>query len=434
MWGRFKSGFFLICLPLLPLLARVAVEVYTQAPSAKNRNHVTAEVSAATESYRRELLMALDLYVRAERVLRSEQLSYVSYLGRTPDVFGALVHSYKIEVARATRHKLLVIATAEVGKTLISKTDGGISGDLARTAGDRISIDEAFRVNANFPLPAPEREYLHVVARSVLAKISANQFIIPDRTELNVLEGVFKNYFSYEIRPVSQGGRTLVAVGLTEPVKGDVVEMGPASNIFEWVFNHRSTSWVEQELHGRLQEIYWAERIFQEHTGSYASSLKDLLPEWEHLGVLASKFSPLSVELLQVDPTFGFHAEVAPVAVNGRAPSSSRAWTINGYGQVSEVAGDERVIDVFEQARKKIASLGNDASQGIEGSEGIERIEDVRSDRGEHLRKAPLKEIADSEPQHRLTQDLTNTTGGAEANSDDDRGRKPLLIDAVDGP
>src|SRR5581483_9744280 len=93
-----------------------------------------------------------------------------------------------------------------------------------------------------------------------------------------------------------------------------------------------------------LDKIYLAERIHQEHTGSYAPSFMDLIPNWNGLSELSQGLSPLVVQEFQLDPTFGFHAEVAQRRSVDREPGQSRgesdlkSWSVNGYGQISEIS------------------------------------------------------------------------------------------------
>lgn len=286
--------------------------------------------------------------------MRAENARYTKSLGRVPDVFGALTHYYRIEVARATQNQLLVVAVGEGRRNAVA--------EASALVGDRVAIDERFQVRTNFPLPHPPRDYLHTVARMVMNRIFANQFRMPKRSELELWEGVFKGYFRYEVKPVSNGGRTIVAVGLGAPVQDDIIEMQPGANVYEWVYNHRKSSWIENEIYGNLEKIYLAERIYQDHVGSYSPTLKGLLPIWNDLSTLTIDQSPLVIQEFQLDPTFGFHAEVAerssPGSASDRAPSSVRALSVNGYGQVSEVSSIENIVNQFEQARNKIFTHG----------------------------------------------------------------------------
>ncbi|MBI3544124.1 MAG: hypothetical protein HY075_12710 [Deltaproteobacteria bacterium] len=384
----------------------VATAASAELARPKTASAETFERGTATRAdpFRVELMMALDLFVRAERVLRSESSTYTRALGRVPDVLGSLTHYYKIDIARATRNQLLVVATGEARR--------GIASDAA-TVGDRIAIDESFRVKTNFPLPLPPRDYLHTLARNVMNRIYANQYRLPETQELDHWEGVFRGFFRYEVRPVSAGGRAIVAVGVRAPVKGDIVETPGSSDLFEWVYHHRNTAWAGREMQGHLESIFLAERIQQEHTGAFSRAYGELLTKWIGLTALSSEQSPVEVQDVQLDPTFGFHAEIGSrsPAANAEAVARSgpvQAWSINGYGQVSEVATIERIMSEFDTTRKKVEGHGGGELPGNAPTATI--------DLDNPLKLMPMSQAGALVP-------------GGEA----EKGRKPLLIDAVDG-
>ena len=426
MRGHLQAGFFLLFLPLFPLLVKFAAEASVAGTSrvvvTESRSVAVASEAPASE-FRIELMMGLDLLVRAERVLRAESSMYTRSVGRVPDVLGSLTHYYRIDIARATRNQLLVVATGEGRRTGVA--------DASVVVGDRVAIDENFRVNSNFPLPVPPRDYLHTLARTVMNHLYNNgQFKIPETPELDLMEGVFRGHFRYEVRPISAGGKTIVAVGLRGPVKGDVVEMQAEANLYAWVYNHRNTAWVEHELYGQLEKIYFAERINQEHTGTYSRTFHNLLSNWNGLVGLSSEQSPLVVEGFQLDPTFGFHAELAQ-----RGPAS-RSWSINGYGQVSEVATVERIVGQFEQARKEVATHGNGMGNGPGSAISAMGRADADGDSYHKMStefvpepENPLKDLGHSQAGTLLTVPSMSRSDKGDAET----GRKPLLIDAV-GP
>lgn len=381
MWGLFsgesnplstshRAALFFIILTIFPAFTKLAGTLSVGAGRITGQARVVNTAGTPAEApreanlsseFRVELLMALDLFVRAERVLRDESSAFTRSIGRIPDVLGSLTQYYKIEVARATRDQLLVIATGEGSKSL---------GESFPIIGDRLAIDGDFRINANFPIPDPSRDYLQTLARTVMNRIQSGHFRIPDRRELDAWEGIFRGYFRYEIRPTSVGGRTIVAIGTRTPLTGEVVEMQDGADLYEWVYRHRNSFWAERELYWHLETLYLAERINQEHMGSYASSMARLVPKWASLAALSGELSAAAIQELQLDPTFGFHAEVAPRApaslgtdrkddAAGTISNAVRAWSVNGYGQVSEVATVERLVDEFEMTRKKVESHGN---------------------------------------------------------------------------
>jgi hypothetical protein len=306
--------------------------------------------------------MALDLFVRAERAIRIEGGSFTRALGRVPDVLGALPLYYHIDVARVGRDQLLVVASGEVHRDMTMNAIPGI-------AGDRVAIDERFRVKANFPFPTPPRDYLHVLARNVMNRIVNEQLRVPSEAEISRWEGVFHGYFKYDVRTLSQGGKTVVATGVAAPVKGEVIDIGgegTSTNLYEWVYNHRHTIGLDRELLGGLEKIYLAERIYHEHTGVYAPTFQRLIPANNGLASYGTEGGPFAIQEFQIDPTFGFHAELAERAPD-REPAGStnaegsgipRAWSVNGYGQVSQVSSIEGLMQQFENTRDSVARHG----------------------------------------------------------------------------
>jgi hypothetical protein len=352
-YKNLQRAFLILVLPVLPLAMKLTVGA---SPLAVDRTS-----PAKTLEFRTELLMGLDLFVRAERALWSDSASFSRSLGHTPDVFGALTHYYRIEVEKASRQELLVLALAENRKSA--------SDEVAALIGDRVVIDEKFVVRANFPMPQAPRDYLHTLAQSVMNHISLNSMRIPNRAELDLLEGVFRRNFRYEVRTLSQGGKTLVALGLEAPVAGDVVEMKSDANLYSWVYEHRAHSFTERELRGHLEDIYLTQRIFQEHTGSYATTFKELVPALNRLSALDSESALYSVQEFQPDPTFGFQAEVGLKQL-GREPSSnSKALAVNGYGQFSEVSSIEGIVSQFEKNRRKMS--GENSAVLMNSPEGV---------------------------------------------------------------
>lgn len=399
---QFSTAIFLLLLPLLPILAKGAVDFW----AGGLRPALAPVAPDKTAALRQELVLGLDLFVRAERALRAEGGSYTRAVGRVPDVLGWLTHYYRIEVVRASRNELLVVA---VGEGRRAGNDGG-----SPVIGDRVAIDDAFRVNANFPLPPPPRDYLLAVARMVLGSIARNGDLrLPEQSEQDLLEGVYHGYFRYESRPVSAGGRTFVAVGLQDPVRGDLVESAPAArddyykdaSPFAWVYEHRRARWADEELHGTLEKIYLAEKIYAEHVGTYADQLEKLLPMWNGLTSLKPEASVLELQDFRLDPTLGFEAELSRRDDSERA--QGRSWVVNGYGQISEVDTVDHIIDQFDQAQRSVAAFQAGGAGQAEAEEELKKMQDWQA--GQFV---PPEEPS---PLDRATEEA----------------RKPLLIDAV---
>src|SRR5690242_6551845 len=127
MRGRWLAGVFLLLfIPLLPFLLKSVTNASFQAPNHCTQTEVdnpapgclsTSTIAGHAEEFRVELLMSLDLFVRAQRALRGETGAFTRSVGRMPDVFGALTHYYRVDVTRATQSQLLVVAVGEGRRT-----------------------------------------------------------------------------------------------------------------------------------------------------------------------------------------------------------------------------------------------------------------------------------------------------------------------------
>lgn len=353
MRAYLRFGVFLVVLPILPFLLKTIWQVPTRA------FHNETQVSESTTHIRTHLLMALDLLVKGEQTIRRETSSFTRALGRVPDVLGSVAQFYKIDIVKSSRSSLLVVAVGERGKSRIAET--------VNLDADRVAIDEGFHVVANFPLPPPPRDYLHTLARVVMNQIFLDNSRVLERKQIERWEGVFHGYFRYEVRSMSQGGRTIVAVGKRSPVAGDIVDMQTGANLYEWVYNYRHSVWLRHEIEGRLEKLYLAEHIYRDHVGFYCSSFRGLVPQWNELAVLSNESQPLRLQEFQEDPTFGFHAEIGyGPGQNERRPASLKAWSVNGYGQIAEVSSIESLVTQFERAKRQIESHG----------EGLKRLQD----------------------------------------------------------
>ncbi|MEW6057772.1 MAG: hypothetical protein AB1540_14265 [Bdellovibrionota bacterium] len=376
-WGLF-FGF----LPLLPFVAKLILtpsSIEFRAANSSTQVLVDSQSKTASEraaTLRLQLLMGLDLLVRAEHALHHHSYTFTKSLGRVPDVLGSITSYYRTEIVRATRDSFVVVATGEGPRSSIV--------DTSSVLGDRLAIDEKFNVRSNFQLPEPSRDYLHTLAQTVMNQIARNQFQIPEKATLNQWEGVFKNYFRYEVRSTSKGDRAVSAVGVRAPVKDDVVEVEPHANLFQWVYKHRNSVDVQQEAFGRLENLFFAARISHDHLGGHCTSLEEVVPYWNSLLTLKSEHSPLALEEFRLDTDFGYHAEIAYQGEDDEE-EAVRSWTVNGYGQVSEISPVERIVSQFENARRRVASHGeNEIVKKEKHSESKHRpllIDAVENDR-----------------------------------------------------
>ncbi len=386
MRRRVKWSFFLFFVLLaIPFFLKHAFVLVERQPEIASKNQDQLQLS----KLRLNLLLSLDLLVRAQRALHWNTGSYTRALGRVPDVLGPLTHYYNVDIPIASEKQLQITAVGQVHqRSLLERSF------IFLLHGDKVLIDEKFQLWVNFPMPDPPREYLHTLARNVLYHIggrattgtveahllaSSPDHMVLKRKELDLLEGVFRGYFRYELQPTTQAPNALVAVGIKFPVKGDVVEPATRTlgtgekvskaeerksisssegrDLFEWVHAYRHSVAVEQELDSYLEKIYLAERIHQAHTGQFAPTFNKLIPNWNTLSSLSVEAGSLVIQEFQLDSTFGFYAEIT------QRDLSRKAWSINGYGQVSEISSIFNLLTQWEQSSdsmsRQIATYGN---------------------------------------------------------------------------
>lgn len=216
---------------------------------------------------RRELLEVLDRVVAYQHYYHSVYGHFTKLLNRIGfQIPGGVASTYEIRVAEASSDRLLVTALSEVdGKTM-----------------DLVSIDQNYRIHANFPLPAPRPEYLKANAMKHLRQLKeapAGQVIEE--------QGVFSGYFKYELRRDSEDRRVAFAVGMRPPVQGVQLEAGAGLSIasdesyaMEEIAGLSSVSGTGQRPVGEMmagtEQAYLAQRIFLGEVGRYARSWSEL--------------------------------------------------------------------------------------------------------------------------------------------------------------
>jgi hypothetical protein len=160
---------------------------------------------------RRELLEALDRLV----ILENYYHSLYGHYTQVPNHAGfsispRLARHYEIRVAAVAKNQLQVSA--------FSEEHGRIQ--------DRVWVDQLFRVNANFSLPAPSAEYLKLKAAQQL-KLMRDQGL--DRAIQE--KGIYSGYFRYELRRDSNNHPVAVAIGSKSPVLGIQLESEPRKTL-----------------------------------------------------------------------------------------------------------------------------------------------------------------------------------------------------------
>ena len=201
LWGRFLGAvahLFAIAVVI------VASSVYYPL-KARDPGRDTA-ASEETTRLRQLLLEALDYYVRYEHYHREVYGRYTRELGSlgvplelSHGSVLELSRHYEISVLEANPKRLLILANAKLS------VPAGLS-----LRGDRVTIDENYRLNGNFQLPYLSKKYLALEADRALQL----------RLRKRPIElGLAKDYWRFE--PKYDGDRAKwLAVGARGPVLG----------------------------------------------------------------------------------------------------------------------------------------------------------------------------------------------------------------------
>lgn len=218
---------------------------------------VTPEATEGLTQQRRELLEAMDRLVAYEHYYRSVYGHFTVRLSRLGYLLPLqLTEVYDIHVSEAFRGRLVISA--------VSETHGQIR--------DRISVDQSYKVSANFTIPPPRPEYLKALALRQLrviqdAPVGRSMLLLEDR-------GVFSGYFKYGVRRDVRDKKIVTAEGLKSPVAGLYLELGNES--LELAESHQVGQKASSSVMSTLEEAYLAQRIFRGEMGRYAKSWSEL--------------------------------------------------------------------------------------------------------------------------------------------------------------
>lgn len=178
------AGFVLCLLWVLPLVGN------------KGGLQLSQELRQQQEG-RQLLLEALDRIVRYQHYFHDIHGRYTRDLTRLslPTRFASgdleqLLRAYEISVIEVQPRRFLLLATG------VKSTD-------------RVTVDESYRLNANFVMPPPSRSYLLEEADRMLNLRSQGK---------GAQEGIFTRYWAIERSPDDQ---SWVAVGVRSPVLGE---------------------------------------------------------------------------------------------------------------------------------------------------------------------------------------------------------------------
>jgi len=158
-------------------------------------------VSPETVLLRQDLLETLDQLVAAEKEYFKANGYYTRVLGRlNVGVPLSVGGAFAIHVDEAGARRLQISAASEN------------RGQVA----DAVSIDQDFRLRANFVLPAPRLEYLKARALDHMQNMR-KAGVAPTGDE----GGIYSGYFRFE---TNEAAKVVVASGIQAPVSGLVLE------------------------------------------------------------------------------------------------------------------------------------------------------------------------------------------------------------------
>ncbi len=237
---------------------------------------LVASVSTEQTLARRDLLESLHHLVARENYYRSVYGKFTPHLGRVGYAIPSKVsESYEVRVVEASETRLLISAF---------ETESG-----SEKQGDLASIDQFYHLEANFAPPMPRPEFLRVQAQKHLRLVKDAQpgLMVSE-------EGVYKDYFRYEIREDSRGNRVAFAVGIRPPVMGVQLESNDSDSggggsseemLSESVPDEVSQSIADSNAVGQKpegsvmsssEEAYLAQQIFHGEMGRYARNWAEL--------------------------------------------------------------------------------------------------------------------------------------------------------------
>jgi hypothetical protein len=218
--------------------------------------------SGVSQELRQELIENLDRLVSYQHYYHSLNGRFTLVLNRIGLPLSLRVSSeYDVRVLVASSDELLIHAVSEKnGKVL-----------------DRVSIDQDYKIHANFLIPAPRRSYLRATALKHLRLLreAPRGVVVPER-------GVYQGYFEYSVKTSSDDHVHAFAHGIKAPVVGDRIELN-SSNDQELAMELESI--LTDEWSGNAGEWFaeWsgeqeflAQNIFLGETGRYAKDRSEL--------------------------------------------------------------------------------------------------------------------------------------------------------------
>jgi hypothetical protein len=266
-------SFLLFTVAMIAALAHWQVRLESASASltphgARPPGALTGPRPDASPETRRQLIEVLDRLVSYQQYYREVYGHYTRLLGRIgyaiPDPVSRV---FEVRVLEASTDRLLI--------TAFSEEDG-------KTA-DVLTIDQDFRLQANFELPAPSPEFLRAQAYRLLRAYRDS-----DRSAPPAENGIYRGYFRFALRSDSQDRRTALATGTRAPVEGVQLELGPGAEIpadaepespllaAEEGTAPRTGEASSRSSMSTLEEAFLAQKIFRGEIGRYARSWAEL--------------------------------------------------------------------------------------------------------------------------------------------------------------
>ncbi len=269
--GR-RYSFIVVILLLLTGMSWWSAKLNSSAPRASVAGK-NFPGQIALETQRRDLLEAMDRVVSYQHYYRSVYGHFTQLLGRVGfSVPRKIEEQYDIRVTEASQDRLVLTAISEVeGQTQ-----------------DRVSVNQEFRLQANFPIPPPRPEYLRAQALKHLRLLGEST-----ATRVTELQSVYRDYFRFEIRTNSENNRSVSATGIRPPVLGQQLEWGGSTGLrtlaggkdgegplldeeVELSAAPGTGQKASGDLMNTLEEAYLAQRIFHGEVGRYAKDWSEL--------------------------------------------------------------------------------------------------------------------------------------------------------------
>jgi hypothetical protein len=228
--------------------------------------HLTQDGTSSTQ-LRREIVEALDRVVAYQHYYHSVHGHFTKLINKIGfSVPPSVLENYEVRVSEATADRLIVTAFSEAHGKIV----------------DLVTINQDFKVHANFQLPPPRSTYLknQAIKYMRLAKNSPSGQILSE-------QGVYKEYFQYSIKDDSRRGKSIFAIGVRPPVVGVQLELNDSSSgnepqyfdsaLAEGYFEGVQTGQQSGGNVSHLQEeTQLAQTIFLGEMGRYAKSWAEL--------------------------------------------------------------------------------------------------------------------------------------------------------------